>query len=186
MRSSTETQRQAANEQDQSGNSQIEKIKLPEFPQEAVFYSPLDHQSHQQGLLLWLGTGEPEGEQAILDVWQELCDRDGFILLVARPREGETWSGEDGDYLSELIRVALRRLNVDRQRLAVGGRDKAGQLAFTLALQSRSGFAGVISVDAPLPRTLRVPASSPARRLAVSTPGVKELQFCPSDSTRSG
>ncbi len=173
----TSTKKQDGNEG--ANESQLEKIMIPEFSQEAVYFSPASNRDTQQGLLVWLGDGEPARDQELLDVWQADCRRDGVILLIASPEETNTWAASDLAYLKQLARVATRRLNVDPHRIVIAGQGKAGQLAFALALKNRSTFAGVVGIDAPLPRTLSPPDTSPSNRLAILAIESRNSNFAP-------
>ena len=162
-----------------NANSKLEKLKLPEFSQEAVYYSPTAKQDQQLGMLLWLGDGKAEKNQALVDAWQAICRRDGLVLLIASPQEEATWRSDDLSYLKQLARTAARRLGIDQKRMVIGGQGKAGQLAYALALKSRKSFAGVISIDAPLPRTLKPRRTSPSNRLAVLAIESQNSNFAP-------
>jgi len=153
--------------EDERQTTKLKKLSLPEFAQEAAYLLPDAPQDQSLGLLLWLGDGNPEHDQALLDTWQTNCQQDGLILLIAPPATAPTWKADDLAYLRQLARVARQRFPVDRQRIVVAGQGKAGQLAYSLALARRSSFRGVISINAPLPRTLKLPATSPSKRLAI-------------------
>ena len=49
----------------------------------------------------------------------------------------------------------------------MGGESKAGQLAYLLAFKAKRLLRGACVVDAPLPRTLELPANVPGERLNV-------------------
>ena len=160
-------------------DSKLEKLKLPEFPQEAVYFLPTSENDQPLGLLLWLGNGKVENNQSLLDDWQALCRRDGLVLLIAPPKEEATWKASDLPYLKKLMRAATGRLKLDPRRTVVAGQGKAGQLAYALALKNKKSLAGVISIDAPLPRTLRLHDVSPSNRLAVLAIESRNSNFAP-------
>ncbi len=145
----------------------LKPMTVPEFSQEAVYWASTAEAGRQPGLLLWLGDGNADQNQQLLDDWQAACQRLGLVLMIAPPKKDSSWETEDLSYLQQLVRLAAQKLNVDRSRTVVIGPGKAGQLAYALALSSRSSSAGIISIDAPLPRTLSPPATSPSNRLAV-------------------
>ncbi len=160
-------------------STKLEKLKLPEFSQQAVYFSPTEDRSQKSGLLLWLGDGKTEHNRSLVDSWQALCRRDNLILLIAPPKEETRWKVDDLPYLKKLSQAASRRLPIDRRRMVVVGRGKAGQLAYALALKSKIAFAGVISFDAPLPRTLKLRDVSPSNRLAVLAVESQNSNFGP-------
>ncbi|NOZ40025.1 MAG: PDZ domain-containing protein [Planctomycetes bacterium] len=160
-------------------DAKLEKLTLPEFSQEAVYFSPAADKDQALGLLLWLGDGKAEKNQSLVDAWQAICRRDGILLLIAPPQKESVWQADDLSYLQQLARAASRRFNIDRHRMVVAGQGKAGQLAYALALKSKSAFAGVISIDAPLPRTLKPRDVSPNNRLALLAIESQNSNFAP-------
>ena len=140
---------------------------MPEYSQEAVYLRPPADKDQRLGLLMWLGNGQADSNQALVDAWQATCRRDGLLLLIAPPAEASVWKSDDLLYLQQLTQAVARRLKIDRRRMVISGEGKAGQLAFALALKRRSPFSGVIGIDAPLPRTLKLRPTSPSRPLAV-------------------
>lgn len=157
----------------------LKKLKVPEFSQVAVYAAPTLPEKQSAGLLLWLGDGDKQSNQVLADQWLATCQRGGYSLLIAAPAEQGSWTSSDLNYLQQLVRLARLQLQVDPQRMVVVGQDKAGQLAYALALGSRSPFAGVVSIDAPLPRTLSPSDTSPRNRLAVLAVESKDSNFGP-------
>ncbi len=147
---------------------QLEPWKLPEFSQEAQVLRPkqLDA-SLAYGILIWLGEGEQELAEARAVDWKSLCQRDGLILVLPKPEESTGWSTSDLEYLRQLVRTSVGRLQVDPQRVVVAGRGKGGQLAYALALGLRQSVRAAVTIDAPLPRTIKIPENLPGQRLAV-------------------
>jgi len=81
--------------------------------------------------------------------------------------------------LDQLTLAARRKFAVDPLRLVVAGHGKAGQLAYALAFKSRNNFSGAIGIDAPLPRTLKLPATSPSNQLATLAVESRNSNFAP-------
>lgn len=171
---SLSAQKVAINEQ-----PQLEKLKVPEFSQEAVYFVPEVEQARSPGLLLWLGDGQPEHQQQLISAWQAACHRSGMIMMIAPPKQDSPWLSDDLAYLQQLMRLAGRQLKIDRSRTFVVGQGKAGQLAYALTLGKPSSFGGVVGIDAPLPRTLKLPDTSPSNRLAVLSVESKGSNFAP-------
>ena len=146
---------------------ELQPLKLAEFVQVAKFYAPQQTEKRAQGLLLWLASGKPEEDLQLASRWYRAYGRDDVVLVIAHGKEETGWSGADMEFLSVLVRTANARFDVDPQRTVVYGGGKAGQLAYGLAFARRSSFSGVISLDGPLPRTLKLPTNLPGRRLAV-------------------
>lgn len=167
-------------ETEENGKEQpveLKSLKIAEFVQIANYYAP-ETAGERPGLLIWLADGEQDDDLDLAKRWRKAGCKDA-VLVIAHSREETGWSGDDGEFLSILARTATTRFSADPQRTAVAGSGKAGQLAFTLAFTPRSSFSGVVSLDAPLPRTLRLPANLPGRRLAVLAIETPESSFVP-------
>jgi S1-C subfamily serine protease len=156
---------------------ELESLKLPQFPQEAKFIKPAK-KSALPGLVVWL-LEKGEQEKLLVEAWQEICDRDGLVLLFARPASEDGWQFDDLEYLDELARTARGKLSADPQRTIIAGRDKAGQLAAVLGLRRRGDFSGLITDNAPLPRTLKVPENKPEGQIAILTIVPRNSTFAP-------
>ena len=131
------------------------------------------------GLIVWLGSGKQESQEQVLKDWQEFCRTTNCILMIASPEAKSIWSSSDEPYLQKLASALQARLGTDRRRTVVAGHGKAGQLALGLAFAKRSSFAGVVAVDAPLPRTLKIPTNVPGVQLSVLAVESSNSAFAP-------
>ncbi|MCG8448847.1 MAG: PDZ domain-containing protein [Pirellulales bacterium] len=157
----------------------FEVLKLPTLAREARFYAPDFDRDQRAGLLVWLGDGSQQQDQWLLTTWQETCRRDRLVLVVAHPEEESGWKAADLKYLERLASTASRRFSSDANRTVIGGSAKAGQLALALALKQPNVFSGAIGIDAPLPRTLKIPETSPNHRLAILAVESQNSPFAP-------
>lgn len=157
----------------------LESLKLLEHAQVASFYAPELAGERSPGLVLWLAEGKPDSDESIAQAWAEDCRRDGLVLVVAHSLDDGGWSADDVQFLEALMRNARQRFDFDMRRSIVGGAGKAGQMAYELALRRRSGLAGVVACDAPLPRTTTLPPNLPGSRLAVLVIESKDSSFAP-------
>jgi poly(3-hydroxybutyrate) depolymerase len=146
---------------------ELEKFKLPQFPQESKYLAPGDEKP-VTGLVIWLAANEAE-EQTLARLWQPLCDRDGLVVFFPRPGDEAAWRFEDLEYLDQLSRAAAAKFSMPRNRTVVVGSGKAGQLAYALGLRRRETFGGIVADNAPLPRTMKVPENSATRLVNVLT-----------------
>jgi serine protease Do len=155
---------------DPSERRELEKFKLPQFPQESKYLAPADDKT-ATGLVVWLASTEEE-EKAIARLWQPLCDRDGLVVLFARPGDEAGWQFEDLEYLDQLSRAAQTKFSVPRERTIIVGSGKAGQLAYALGLRRQETFSGIVADNAPLPRTMKIPENSATKlvNLLITTP----------------
>ena len=141
-----------AAKQEDDAEVQLEPFELPEFPQKAMILPGRDDASGAPGLILWLGSAKQESQEQVLKDWQDFCRATNCLLMIASPEAETIWSSSDEPYLQKLAGALHARLGTDRRRTVVVGHGKAGQLALGLAFAKRSSFAGVVAVDAPLPR----------------------------------
>lgn len=146
---------------------EVKSLKLPEFAQEAFYLLPEGTPETSVTLLIWLGSGVEEKRKTLLDEWQTICQREDIALLIAEPTSESGWGAEDMDYLKKLLRTIPAQLRIAASRTVIGGEEKAGQLAYALALKGRARFRGVVVENAPLPRTLQIPENSPTQQLNV-------------------
>ena len=142
---------------DDSAEAELQTLKLPDFSQEARFNLPPSNAGQEPGLLIWLAGANSEQDEELAAAWQAISHRDHFVFLIAHPADETGWASKDLEYLWRLTRTARTRWKVDRRRIAIGGQGKAGQLAYALAFRRRNAFNGVFGIDAPLPRTMRIP-----------------------------
>lgn len=168
-----------ASEQPNDVKDELQELKLPLFGQGVKYFDPFEGKADQPGLLVWLGDGTEDQEQQLLEDWQETCLRDSVVLLIARPASEAGWSSEELEYLAKLVQVARVRWAVDNRRVVLAGQGKAGQLAYALALRRRSGVSGVVALDAPLPRALRITENLPGGRLQFLSVESPESTFAP-------
>ncbi len=172
-------QEDSENHTNDSEEPELETLRLPSFSQEARFYAPANAADQSLGLLIWLADGSSEQDQQLLSDWQAICRRDHLVLLIAHPANEASWSADDLGYLWRLTRTARSRWDIDQRRLAIGGQGKAGQLAYALAFRRRATFGGAIGIDAPLPRTMRIPENRPGARLATLAIELPNSTFAP-------
>ncbi len=158
---------------------ELKPLKLAEFVQVANYYSPPLSDERPHGLLLWLADGDDKVDQQLAERWQEYCNRNGLLLVIAHPEKDTGWKGEDLAYLKILLQTAGNRFAIDAHRIAVLGSGKAGQLAFALAFSRGSNLTGVVALDAPLPRTLKLPPNLPGRRLSILAVETPNSSFVP-------
>jgi serine protease Do len=158
----------AKNEPPPPAKGETSELKLPEFPQQCQIYLPAMHDDGRAlGLLLWLqAPGNADADGLIRD-WQEICDRDGLILVVPSSTEKDRWDRTELEYLRRLVDRVVNQHKIDSNRVAVYGESGGGAMAWMLAISSRDIIRGVATSAAPLPRQLKVPPNEPTQRLAV-------------------
>jgi len=175
----TQQENKAAELQPLNAHPVLELMKLPTFSQEAKFYAPKLGENERSGLLVWLGSGKKQHDAQLLASWQETCQRTQTVLLIATPQEESRWTTEDLKFLERLVSKASKRFASDPERVSIGGSGKAGQLALALALSKPNTFSGAIGIDAPLPRTFKIPDNNPNRRIATLTVESRNSSFAP-------
>ncbi|HEY3392800.1 MAG TPA: PDZ domain-containing protein, partial [Lacipirellulaceae bacterium] len=144
------------------------ELKLPEFPQQCQIYMPATHDDGRAlGLLLWLrAPGNADADEVIRD-WQEICDRDGLIIVVPSSAEVDRWERPELEYLRRVLDRVVKQYKIDPHRVVAYGEAGGGAMAWLLAISGRDVIRGVATSAAPLPRQIKVPPSEPTQRLAV-------------------
>lgn len=159
---------------------QLQPLKLLEFSQTASVLRPKKLDADRSyGILIWLAESQQEQIETRADAWKSLCQRDGLILVQPQPKDPTGWASGDMEYLGKLVRTITGKLQADPRRVIVAGRGKAGQLAYAFALRSRRTVRAIVAVDAPLPRTIKIPENQPGQRLAVLSLESQETPFSP-------
>jgi serine protease Do len=143
-----------------------QELKLAEFSQLAWLMTPSNTQI-QPGLIVWLGPSGVDDAKSLAAAWSATCERFGVAIAVISPASSEGWTADDLEYVVRLTQAAVDRTGADPLRVTVGGKDRAGQLACAAAFKARQLIRGVATIDAPLPRTLKLPPNNPNERLAV-------------------
>jgi serine protease Do len=158
----------ARSEPPATARGETSELKLPEFPQQCQIYLPMTHDDGRAlGLLLWLhAPGNVNADEVIRD-WQEICDRDGLILVVPTPTQADRWDRTELEYLRRVLDRVVKQHKVDPHRVVAYGEAGGGAMAWLLAISGRDVIRGVAISAAPLPRQLKVPPSEPTLRLAV-------------------
>jgi serine protease Do len=142
-------------------------LKLPEFQQQCKIYIPAGNTDRTPGLLVWLGDGDAESADDVIEQWREICDRDGLLLAVPTAAESGRWDRTELEYLVRLLAQILNQDKVDPRRIVVYGHGSGGPVAWSLGFSARSVIRGIAVSAAPLPRRMAVPANEPSQRLAI-------------------
>ncbi|MBN2021431.1 MAG: PDZ domain-containing protein [Pirellulales bacterium] len=140
-------------------------VKAPELDRDAWAYVPANYRPDVPcGALVWLPPPGEADDEALLTRWKPLCDRAGMILLVPRPSNPARWLAAEEMAVLKLVDELANRYVLDRNCLAIGGREGGGTMAFRIAWAHRDLFRGVVVSSAAM--TDAPPPGDPARRVA--------------------
>lgn len=141
-------------------------LELPEYPNRSLVYVPGDYDPRRSyGLLVYLHAAGGEEDQATLDRWQAICDRDGVILLAPKAQgEGQRWETEELAYIRRAVEHMQAKYTIDDARVVAVGREMGATLCYLLGFQQRDLFRGVAALDGPF--AARPTDNDPAERLA--------------------
>jgi S1-C subfamily serine protease len=147
----------------------LKEFTLPEFPRKAHVLRPdkLDPE-RSYAILIWIRDPNSPPEE-LATVWKRFCAEAGMILILPEPENGPAWARGEMGPLRQLLRVAIPQHQGDPHRVAIAGQGKHGQLAYAFSFAVPHAIRGVVAIDAPLPRTTKLPPNSPGQRLAVLT-----------------
>jgi len=102
------------------------------------------------------GAGGWPAQQMRMSRWNDLADRDGFIVVypsgadTAGPR---IWRSRDATYISQLIDRLERDYNIDRTRIYANGFSNGGGMTFALSctISDRLAAVGMVGAAQPVP-----------------------------------
>ena len=154
-------------------------LTLPDWPNRAAVYLPKGYRPNAAaGLLLWLvAPGSTAGASA-LEPWKSQADERGLIVVVTEPSSPERWLAREAEMAEGLLRLAMKRFSVDPLRVAVGGQEGGGALAYLVAGRQRDAVRGLVVVDGSLagPPLRDDPRSRLSILIAVSNAGPRAGQ----------
>ncbi|HTN77268.1 MAG TPA: PDZ domain-containing protein, partial [Pirellulaceae bacterium] len=146
------------------------EIKLPEEKNSAVGYIPTNyHPKVAQGLLLMLCEPGKFDRDEVIGRYKSLCEQHALILILARPTNGMSWDAGDVAFLRKTMDDVIAHYNVDRNRIAVGGYQSSGTMAYFTAFTNSDLIRAVIAIEAVLPQRLKPPENEPAKRWSIYT-----------------
>ncbi len=103
--------------------------------------------------------GHGDVATAIHDLWKPVTDSLGFILLSLQGEkrvEGAGWSW--GSASEEFVKLAVdevkQKINVDGNRIYIGGFSSGGRLASIMGLKYGHVFSGLVALGAPVDKGL--------------------------------
>lgn len=128
------------------------------------FFSPMHYEpGYAYPLVVWLHSDD-SSEHELHHVMPHLSTRN---YVAVAPRGGVDTPGERNSFLwsqradqvaaasdavQQAIERATRRFNVDASQVFLAGFGSGGEMALRLALASPLSYAGVVSINGPLPR----------------------------------
>ncbi len=102
------------------------------------------------GLLVWLHPGGDTMEARILELWQEVCDSRGLILVAPKAAKVQGWNPNEVAFVKDTIELMQQRYSIDPRRVVVHGYGTSSPLSFTLAFKQRELVRGAIVVGGGL------------------------------------
>ncbi|HEV7225839.1 MAG TPA: PDZ domain-containing protein [Pirellulales bacterium] len=139
-------------------------VKVPEFKNDALAYVPADYDPRlRYAVLTWFPSSGDFKDEDVLARWKAHCDRQGLILLAPKPAEQGKWQKGDLEFAAKALDQLRAVYQTDSLRVAAGGHELGGALAYALAFAHRDQLRGVAAVDAPLAEP--PPENDPVYRL---------------------
>jgi len=144
------------------------EIKILEEPNECLAFVPRTYRAGvPHGVIVYLRPPGAFDRDDLLARWHELCEAHDLILLAPQPRDSDRWTPMEIDFIRKTVDHALANYNVDKNRLALVGRQAGGALAYLFAFRHRELARGVVAIDAAAPFRVRPPDNDPVYRLAI-------------------
>ncbi len=142
------------------------ELRLPDEPNRCLVYRPASvREGAAAGVLVWLTAEDPKEPESLLKPWRDACDARGMILVVPRPREAGKWNGAEVEVVRRFLEMVFTEHPVDPRRVAVGGYQLGGTLAYAFAFQHRERVRGVAAVQASSPHGVPLRGNDPDHRL---------------------
>ena len=140
------------------------EVKVPEFKNAALAYVPANYDPRlKYAVLTWFSSAGDFKDDELLAKWKDRCDSQGLILLAPKAAEGGKWQRADLDFAVKALDQLRAVYQTDPLRIAVGGHEIGGALAYALAFANRERIRGVAAIDAPLAEA--PPDNDPVYRL---------------------
>ncbi|MEK6236647.1 MAG: PDZ domain-containing protein, partial [Planctomycetales bacterium] len=141
--------------------------KIAEFKNSYAVYVPEKYDPDApHGVLLWLHQPGVYKLSELVARWKPLCDQHDLILAVPKWSDAKRWQPQETGFLQKVVEELIEDYNIDRNRVATGGNQAGGVMAFRLAFEKRDLFRAVIAVNAPV-AGFAPGENEPTQRLAV-------------------
>ena len=151
--------------------------RLPDEPNECWVWDP-DLPGARCGIFVWLAAPGAIDRDALQAIWSTPCRERSTLLMLPRPRDESGWDASSLDVIRRFLEAVMDDDPVDPHRIAVGGYQTGGSVAYAFAFEHRERTRGVAAVDAILPARLQLRGNDPESRLEF-------LQIVQGDSARA-
>jgi len=115
-------------------------------------YVPEDYDPNiSYAVVLWLhppGKHKDGDLEDFIDLWEDYCREEHFILVLPVSDKESGWIPGDSDLIREALREVTQHYTVDRQRVVAHGMGVGGQLALYLGFHDRDLIRGVATTGA--------------------------------------
>jgi S1-C subfamily serine protease len=115
-------------------------------------YVPEDYDPNvSYAVVVWLhppGKHKDDDLESFIDVWEDYCKEEHFILVLPVSDKESGWVPGDSDVIREAMREVLQHYTVDRQRIVAHGMGVGGQMAIYLGFHDRDLIRGVATTGA--------------------------------------
>jgi len=133
-------------------------FKIPEFANFCPIYLPSNGMdTNTLGLLVLLQSGKEPIDPETIRRWQLAAEKHRVLLAIPSPREARGWSGDDVEYVKQLMRTLIERYQIDRRRVALVGTEVSNRVTLAMWLANRELIRGTVFASADMPQRLQVP-----------------------------
>lgn len=143
------------------------EVRLPEEPNAAFAWVPdLAQTGTALGLIVWLNTdGDPADK--LVPQWKEHCEKYGLAVLAIQPGNDGRWNRSETAVVRKMIDRMAQGYTIDPLRTVIIGAESGGGLGYLIAFENRDVLAGIVAINAPLPRGASVPDNDPLSFLEI-------------------
>ncbi|MEM8679367.1 MAG: hypothetical protein AAGF97_08450, partial [Planctomycetota bacterium] len=129
------------------------------------------------GLVVWLPAQPHQPDAQIRDRWQDLARQHQLVVLVPEPAKEDRWEPAELLVVRKLMDEAIRRFDIDPERVVVAGTKTGGAVAYRLGSMNHELIKGICVAGAPIPRRTAMRGNDPIERtsyLLLSDPNTEE------------
>lgn len=169
----------AADEDDAAAaDVDVVEVTLPAEGSQCFAIIPRDHaQQTPMGLVVWLAPPKFESQQKLVERWSGVVNQHHLIVLAPQPINEDRWLPTEAAVVRKFMDQAIKKYNVDPERVVVHGFQAGGSLAHRVALANRDVVRAAAIVDAATPRGAEFRSNDPIERLAYFLFGAKESRL---------
>jgi len=127
-------------------------------------------------LLVWIAQPGDADLGIVEDSVEEVVTRYGLVVLVPQSLNPIAWSPEEAEFILKAIGKVKKKINIDQDRIAIGGSLTAAKMSCLTAFLNRETFRGLVMFDSLFPRRIPKIETRPGQRLMMLLASSEEFK----------